>query len=129
MTHDIICNDAPDSFPPAGHYSSSCTAGGLVFISGQLPITPDGEKRADAAFEEQVKLVLQNIDACLHGAGTTRRRLVQVRVYITDMRLWPVFNQAYAEWIGDCRPARAVAGVAHLHYGAAVEVEAIALAS
>ncbi|ECE6505458.1 RidA family protein, partial [Salmonella enterica subsp. salamae] len=41
---------------------------------------------------------------------------------------WPVFNKVYAEWIGEFRPSRAVAGVSELHYGAAVEVEAIALA-
>lgn len=47
---------------------------------------------------------------------------------MTDIGLWPEFNNIYAEWIEDYRPSRAVAGVSELHYGAAVEVEAIALA-
>lgn len=128
MSPDITLNASPGSFPPAGHYSHSTTAGGFVFISGQLPVTQDGEKKADASFEEQSKLALQNVDACLAGAGVSRQHLVSVRVYVTDINQWPTFNRIYGEWIGDFRPARAVAGVAELHYGFAVEIEAMALA-
>lgn len=45
MTADITLNSSAGSFPPAGHYSHSTTAGGFVFISGQLPVTFDGEKK------------------------------------------------------------------------------------
>ena len=128
MSADITLNSSAGSFPPAGHYSHSTTAGGFVFISGQLPVTFGGEKKADASFEDQTRLVLQNIDACLAGAGVSRQHLVSVRVYVTDMNQWPTFNKIYWEWIGDFRPSRAVAGVAELHYGFALEVEAMALA-
>ena len=86
------------------------------------------KKKTEASFEEQTRLVLQNIDACLAGAGVSRQHLVSVRVYVTDINQWPTFNKIYGEWIGDFRPSRAVAGVAELHYGFALEVEAIALA-
>ncbi|WP_370606208.1 RidA family protein [Citrobacter werkmanii] len=128
MSPDITLNASPGSFPPAGHYSHSTTAGGFVFISGQLPVTQDGEKKNDASFEEQTRFALQNVDACLAGAGVSRQHLVSVRVYVTDINQWPTFNRIYGEWIGDFRPARAVAGVAELHYGFAVEIEAMALA-
>lgn len=128
MHPEIAFNNPAECFPPGGHYSHTTTAAGLVFISGQLPITSHGEKKADAPFEEQVRQVLENMDACLTAASVTRKHLVQVRVYLTDMNLWPVFNRLYAEWIGDSRPSRAVAAVAELHYGFALEVEAIALA-
>ena len=128
MSADITLNSSAGSFPPAGHYSHSTTAGGFVFISGQLPVTFGGEKKADASFEDQTRLVLQNIDACLAGAGVSRQHLVSVRVYVTDMNQWPTFNKIYGVWIGDFRPSRAVAGVAELHYGFALEVEAMALA-
>lgn len=128
MSPDITLNASPGSFPPAGHYSHSTTAGGFVFISGQLPVTQDGKKKTDASFEEQTRLALQNVDACLAGAGVSRQHLVSVRVYVTDINQWPTFNRIYGEWIGDFRPARAVAGVAELHYGFAVEIEAMALA-
>lgn len=128
MSREIVLNGS-ESVPPAGHYSHSCTAGGFVWISGQLPVTLNGEKTSSAPFEEQVRQVLSNLDACLSGAGVTRRELVSVRVYVTDISLWPEFNKIYAGWIGDFRPSRVVAGVSELHYGAAVEVEAVALAA
>ncbi|EMH1202842.1 RidA family protein [Serratia marcescens] len=126
---DEVLYNASGGFPPAGHYSSSCTANGMVYISGQLPITFSGENLAGGSFALQVSQVLANLDACLDGAGVGRAQLVQVRVYLTNIDWWPTFNALYAEWIGEFRPARAVAGVSQLHYGAAVEVEAVALAA
>jgi reactive intermediate/imine deaminase len=100
----------------------------MVYISGQLPIKPDGTALADQSFEEQARQVLANVEGCLAQAGLDKDSLVQVRVYVTDIGNWPLFNRLYAAWIGEHRPARAVAGVAELHYGLAVEVEAVALA-
>ncbi|AIR03273.1 endoribonuclease L-PSP [Cedecea neteri] len=127
MTPDITLRNIEHVPAPVGHYSHTTTAGGLVFISGQLPVAADGSPRCDAPFEEQARLVLQNIESCLGCAGVTKQHLVSVRVYITDINLWPLFNKIYAEWIGEHRPSRAVAGVSQLHYGAALEVEAVAL--
>jgi enamine deaminase RidA (YjgF/YER057c/UK114 family) len=36
------------------------------------------------------------------------------------------FDEIYSAWIGSHRPARTVAGLKQLHYGAAAEIEAIA---
>ncbi|MFB5744915.1 RidA family protein [Cedecea sp. P7760] len=127
MAPDITLRNIENVPAPVGHYSHTTTAGGLVFISGQLPVAVDGSPRCDAPFEEQARLVLQNIESCLGCAGVTKQHLVSVRVYITDINLWPLFNKIYAEWIGEHRPSRAVAGVSQLHYGAALEVEAVAL--
>lgn len=124
MLADIVENTSVA--PAGGHYSPSCTVNGFVYISGQLPVTPSGEVITNQPFAAQVSQVLVNLDACLEGAGVTRERLVNVRVYITDIALWPEFNRIYSDWIGATRPSRAVAGVAQLHYGAAVEVEAVA---
>jgi 2-iminobutanoate/2-iminopropanoate deaminase len=71
--------------------------------------------------------VLANLDACLAAAGSDRSRLVKARVYMTDMSLWSSFNEIYGVWIGDVRPARAVAGVSSLHYAALLEIEATAI--
>ncbi|MRT55169.1 RidA family protein [Enterobacteriaceae bacterium RIT693] len=127
MPPDITLRNIEHAPAPVGHYSHTTTAGGLVFISGQLPITTEGDPRCDASFEDQARLVLQNIDACLRCVGVTKQHLVSVRVYITDISFWPLFDNIYAEWIGEHRPSRAVAGVSQLHYGAAIEVEAVAL--
>ena len=47
-------------------------------------------------------------------------------VYVTSIEGWSEFNTAYAEMFGDHRPARAVVPVGPLHYGFAVEVDAVA---
>ena len=102
-------------------------ANGFVFIAGQLPIARDGAKLIDAPFEQQAQQTLDNIAAALKAAGSAIERLVQVRVYVTDIELWPAFNAIYATWIGTTRPARAVVPVPQLHYGFKIEVEAVAL--
>ena len=113
---------------PGGHYSHAVKANGFVFVSGQLPIAPDGRKLADAPFEEQARQVLANVAQALTAAGSAVDRLVQVRVYVTDIAAWPAFNALYAEWAGAARPARCVVPVPQLHYGFKIEVEAVALA-
>ena len=111
---------------PGGHYSHAVVAGGLVFISGQLPIAPDGGKLNAAGFDVQARQVLANVEAALMAAGSSVAQLAQVRVYVTDIGHWPAFNAIYAEWAGDSRPARAVVPVPMLHHGFLIEVEAVA---
>jgi reactive intermediate/imine deaminase len=112
---------------PGGHYSHVAIANGFVFVSGQLPINAQGDKLADASFEEQAEQVLANVQAALESAGSSIAQLVQVRVYIVDVEHWMSFNQIYARWAREARPARAVVPVPQLHYGFKIEVEATAL--
>lgn len=111
---------------PGGHYSHAVVAGGLVYVSGQLPITPAGDKLNQAPFEDQTRQVLANVGAALVAAGSSIGQLVQVRVYVTDIGHWPAFNQLYAAWAGDSRPARAVVPVPLLHHDFLLEMEAVA---
>ena len=127
MASDIVHTNPGTMAAPGGHYSHAVTANGFVFVAGQLPIAPDGAKLADAPFERQAQQVLDNVGAALAGAGTAIDRLVQVRVYVTDIKSWPRFNALYARWIGSSLPARAVVPVPELHYGFKIEIEAVAL--
>nr|WP_232806348.1 RidA family protein [Providencia rettgeri] len=129
MSQRIECVNAPTLIAPKGHYSHCVTANGLLFISGQLPVDELGNAVIDVSFQKQASLVLDNLQACLDAVNCSKAQLVQVRVYIADMENWPLFNQVYANWIGDHRPARAVAGVAELHFGAAIEIEAVAVSA
>lgn len=112
---------------PGGHYSHATIAQGLVFVSGQLPITADGVKLVDASLEQQSEQVLANVRNVLLACGSDIDHLVQVRVYIDDMANWPAFNAVYARWAGEAKPARAVVPTGPLHFGLKVEVEAVAL--
>jgi 2-iminobutanoate/2-iminopropanoate deaminase len=113
--------------PPGGHYSHAVSANGFVFVSGELPIAPDGTKLDKAPFEQQAQQVLDNVAAALKEAGSSVDKLVQVRVYVTDIGNWPAFNALYAKWTGNAKPARCVVPVPHLHYGFLIEVEATAV--
>ena len=114
---------------PGGHYSHGTAANGFVFVSGQLPITPAGEKLFAASFAEQARQALRNVENVLKAAGSSLDQLVQVRVYVDDVANWPEFNEIYAEWAGSARPSRAVVPTGPLHYGFKIEVEALALAT
>jgi len=128
MNDDVKTVAPPDMAPPGGHYSHATIANGFVFVSGLLPIAPDGTQLVDAAFEVQASQVLANLKAVLVAAGSGIDRLAQVRVYIDSVENWPAFNTLYAQWAGDRRPARAIVPTGPLHFGFKVEVEAVALA-
>jgi reactive intermediate/imine deaminase len=127
MTTGIRTANPATMAAPGGHYSHAVAAGGLVFVSGQLPIAPDGTRLNEASFAEQAQQVLDNVARALAGAGSGVEKLLQVRVYVTDIASWPEFNALYAQWAGNARPARAVVPVPALHYGFKIEVEAVAL--
>lgn len=124
---DIVPSNPPTMAAPGGHYSHAIAVNGFVFVSGQLPIAPDGTKLGDAPFEHQARQVLDNVAQALIGSGSAVSRLVQVRVYVTDIGDWATFNAIYAAWAGQARPARCVVPVPALHYGFKIEVEVVAL--
>ena len=116
----------PGAAPPAGHYSPATAWRDLVFVSGQLPVRPDGTHTADQPFETQARQVLANLFAVLAAAGSSPERVLKVTVYVAGIEHWPAFNRLYAEAFGEVRPARAVVPVPELHHGYLVEVEAVA---
>lgn len=116
----------PTTLPvPKGHYSPAVVHGGLVFVSGQLPIDAAGQVQPGSV-EEQVQLCLQNIETVLAAAGSRTNLILKVNIYVSDVELWPRVNAAYAAFMGEHRPARAVIPCGTLHYGCAVEIDCIA---
>lgn len=120
----INCGAAP---PPGGHYSQAIVHGNYVYLSGQLPVQLDGSLGIDLDFESQVRLVMRNADAVLESAGSGLNSIVNFTAYIVGVENWPEFNRVYADIMGDWRPARTVVPVPELHYGLAVEINAIAV--
>jgi reactive intermediate/imine deaminase len=113
---------------PRGHYAQATKANGLVFVSGQLPLTTDDDAALAEGLEAQVRQSLLNVREVLLAAGTDVGRLLSVQIYVSDIEIWPRVNQLYREFIGDPGPARTVVQCGQLHYGAYVEISAIALA-
>lgn len=111
---------------PAGHYSQAIIHQGSLYISGQLPVSPDGTHNLEASFAEQAHIALNNLLAILKAAGSEPCDLVKVTVYVAGVKHWPAFDKVYAELLGSHRPARAVVPVPELHHGYLVEIEAVA---
>ncbi|MBY2910050.1 RidA family protein [Rhizobium leguminosarum] len=112
---------------PAGHYVQAKLAGQHLYVSGQLPIRPDGAPLSDDSFETQAGQAIDNMLAVLEAAGGTKDDLIRVTAYIVGVSNWPRFNQVYAARLGEARPARTVVPVPELHYGYLVEIDAIAV--
>jgi len=122
----IECIEATTLPPPRGHYSHAVSHGGLVYISGQLPVAADGSVLAKSSFDDQARQAVGNLLAIAQAAGCGPADLLKVTVYIVGIGNWPRFNAIYAEFMGEARPARAVVPVPELHDGCLVEIEAIA---
>lgn len=111
---------------PAGHYSQACCTGDLIFVSGQLPIGPDGAALKDKSFEDQARQAIANMLSIVKAAGSGPERVLKVTAFIVGIENWLAFNGAYAELFGASKPARSVVPVPALHNGLLVEIEAIA---
>ena len=112
---------------PAGHYSQAVVQGGLVFVSGQLPINPVSGEKKTGSIEEQTEQTLQNLAEILKAANSSLDQVVKVTVYFSDIELWNRVNAVYADFFGEHKPARAVVPTRELHYGFQIEIDAIAV--
>lgn len=112
---------------PRGAYSQGVRNGRLVFVSGQLPLDLNGNIVPGGAAEQTLQ-ALRNVHSILRAANADLHHLVQVTVYISDIAQWPDVNSAYQSYLANVSilPARAVVPVKELHYGANVEIQAIA---
>lgn len=113
---------------PAGHYSQAVSANGLLFVSGVLPIVPGGEQPIPQGLEAQARQVFENLRNILEAAGAGLDDLLNVQVFIPDVALWQALDSVYREILGSHKPARTVVPCGPLHYGALIEVNAVAVA-
>lgn len=110
-----------------GPYSQAVKAGGLLFVSGQIPIDPrTGEiERGDVA--RQTRRALKNMCAVLDAAGLSTSDVLKVTVCIRDIESFALMNEAYAEFFTASPPARLCFAPAALPKDVDVEVDCIAL--
>jgi 2-iminobutanoate/2-iminopropanoate deaminase len=111
---------------PAGHYSQAVIHNGLVFVAGQLPITPGQADHTVGSVAEQTERTLRNVAAILAAAGSGLDRVLSMTIYVSDIAHWPEVNTVYSRILGAHKPARAVVPVKDLHYGYALEIQCIA---
>ena len=116
-----------DQMPRAnGHYSTCIEHNGLLYISGQLPFDPSSKTIPDG-IEMQTRQVLENIERILAAAESGKNKVLQVRIYLSDIKNWDTVNEIYSRFFGDHKPVRCVVPVPELHFGALLEVEVTAV--
>lgn len=120
--------ETPDAPRPAGHYSQAVVANGFVFVAGILPIVPssDGTRTIPDGIDAQMRQAFANLRTILAASGSDLHKLTSVQVFVPEMALWGSVNAIYAEVLGSHKPARTVVPCGPLHYGALVELNAIA---
>lgn len=119
----VVTKHAPT---PIGPYSQGVIAGGLLFVSGQIPIDPATDKLVEGDITVQTEQVLKNILAVLKEAKMGPENVVKATVYLADMADFPQVNEVYGKFLGKEPPARSTIQAAALPKGARIEMDVIA---
>lgn len=115
-----------DKAPAAiGPYSQAIASGGLVFVSGQLPIDPATGQIPGDSITHRTHLCLQNMRSIVEAAGGSLGGAVKTTIFLTDMNDFKAVNAVYAEYFDEPFPARSTVQVAALPLGADIEIEAV----
>jgi 2-iminobutanoate/2-iminopropanoate deaminase len=116
-----------DSAPKAiGPYSQAVRAGGLLFVSGQVPIDPATGHLVEGDIAVQSHRVFRNIGEILTAAGASFDQVVRTTVFLADMNDFAAMNEVYGTYFSAPAPARATVQVARLPRDAKVEIDVIA---
>lgn len=103
--------------------------GSLTFISGQAPVSPEGQLVGEDDFEAQAEQVFQNLQAVLEESGAGMADVVKLTVFLTDIGRLRDFMQVKSRFIEGPQPASTALEVTALALpGMMIEVEAIAAA-
>lgn len=110
---------------PGAPFSPAVRAGDVLYVSGQIGVSPEGHLPDDLTL--QADYALDNIATSLALAGATMDDVAKCTVMLTDMSQWAAFNAIYVRHFRPLRlPARSAMGVTALALGAKLEIECIA---
>ncbi|MGH8274196.1 MAG: RidA family protein [Gammaproteobacteria bacterium] len=135
MQKTILSKAAP---PPVGHYPHARRVGNLLFLSGVGPRKPGTEEIPGVTLDDageaasydialQTRSVFENVEAILKSAGLGLADLVDVTVFLTDMRRdFKAFNALWADRFPDNPPCRTTVEVWALPTPIAIELKCIA---
>jgi 2-iminobutanoate/2-iminopropanoate deaminase len=99
-----------DAAAPGGAYSQAIRAGEFVYVSGQGPLDPATGAVVGETIEEQTARTLDNVKTILAAAGATLDDVVKSTVHLSSMDLFDRFNDVYASYFPDPKPARTTVG-------------------
>ena len=108
-----------------GPYSQGIAVNGLVFFSGQIPLSPVTGEVVGTTIKEQAEQVMKNIGALLESQGIGFEDAVKTTCFLADMGDFAPFNEVYGAYFTG-KPARSCVAVKDLPNGVLCEVEVIA---
>jgi len=99
---------------PNPNLSPATRFGNLVFVSGQTGRHPvSGEVGKD--IREQTRNILERIKQILAAAGTSLDNVLTATTYVTRRDDVPAYNEEYAKYFPNNKPARTTVTVASLN--------------
>jgi 2-iminobutanoate/2-iminopropanoate deaminase len=119
----ISTNRAPQAIGP---YSQAVVVNGMVYTSGQIALTPEGEMLCND-ITGQTDQVLKNLQAVLQVCGSNLDKVVKCTIFLSDMNDFATVNALYEKAFGTHKPVRSTVAVKSLPKNALVEIDAIAL--
>lgn len=120
----VHCDGAPKAIGP---YSQAVSAGGFVFVSGQIGMDPSSGTIVEGGVREQTMRALKNITAILESCGVSMENVVKADVFLKDMDDFAAVNDVYASFFpGDVKPSRAAVQVSKLPRDVLVEISCVA---
>jgi len=111
---------------PIGPYSQGVIAGGLLFVSGQIPLDPATDKMVEGDIKVQTEQVLKNLLAILKEAKMGPENVVKATIFLADIGDFAQMNEVYGQFLGKEPPARSTIQAAALPKGAKIEIDVIA---
>lgn len=120
----VQSSNAPAAIGP---YSQAVEINGMLYTSGTIPLDPETMEVVGDSIEEQTERVMQSLKALLEDAGSGLDRVVKTTCFLDDLGNFAAFNDIYARYFGDSKPARSTVEVAGLPKAVKVEVEAVAI--
>jgi 2-iminobutanoate/2-iminopropanoate deaminase len=119
----IQTTKAPQAIGP---YSQAVSVNGMVYTSGQIALTPEGEM-LENDITIQTHQVLKNLSAVLEEAGSSLSQVIKTTIFLYSMDDFVTVNEIYAQYFKDHKPARATVAVKTLPKNALVEIDAVAI--
>ena len=111
-----------------GPYSPAVKVNGIIYTSGQVPISLDGTM-LERDIKVQTRQVLSNLRTLLEDAGSGLEKVVKVSLYLENIEDFGIVNVLFAESFGDHKPARTTIAVKGLPKNSMIMVDVIALAA
>lgn len=126
MSSKVTPINSKNAPPAAACYSHAIRANGFVYVSGQIPYTPDG-KPIEGDIKAKADQVLKNALAIVEDSNSKLENIVKVNVFLKDMANFAKFNEVYSTYFNAHKPARSCVAVVDLPLGVDLEVELVAV--